>query len=273
MKGNRIERKTGRRSVLTFLALVLLAAVLGGVAFAYTKLRDIYLEQCVVTDATEQVAITSGKLVKADVVAWMFGLTNGANLARIDYAARREECLRRHPAIRSLAITRRLPNRVEITVVERTPEVRLNLAKRKAETGRVADSDGVVFKSFRGTGTLPVIREAAAKATPPGKKLPERSLSALRLIEVASDAEFADMRILEVDATHPDYLVATFGNYARAKIAWEGMDNPTAANQKNLVTRLRQLRDAMRTRAAIGIGIWNATMPNKIFADTKDKIL
>lgn len=273
MKANKIERKAGKRSVLAFLALILLAALLGGVAFAYTKLRDIYLEQCVITDATEQVAITSGKLVKADVIAGMFGLTNGANLARIDYGARREKCLREQPAIRSLSITRHLPDRIEISVVERTPEVRLNLVKSKNETGKVADADGIVFRSFRGTGTLPVIREAAEKATPPGKKLPERALAALRLIEVASDTEFADLRILEVDATPPDYLVATFGNYARAKIAWEGMNNPTAANQKNLVERLRQLRDAMRTKAAIGIGVWNATMPNKVFADTKDKIL
>ncbi len=272
MKVNKIERKKGKRGVLAILALVLVAALVGGVTFAYAKLRDLYLEQCVVTDVTEQVSITSGKLVKADVIAGMFGLTNGANLARIDYAARREECLRRHPAIRSLAVTRHLPNRVEIAVVERTPEVRLNLAKKRTETGRVADSDGIVFRSFRGTGTLPVIRETAEGATPLGKRLADRSLSALRLIEVASDAEFADLRILEVDATHPDWLVATFGNYARAKIAWEGMDNPTAANRGNLVRRLRQLRDAMRTRAADGVTIWNATMPNRVFADTKEKI-
>ena len=272
MKANKIERKKDKRGVLTFLALVLFAALVGGVAFAYAKLRDIYLEQCVVTDVTEQVAITSGKLIKADVIAGMFGLTNGANLARIDYAARREECLKRHPAIRSLAVTRHLPNRVEIAVVERTPAVRLNFARKRTETGKVADSDGIVFRSFRGTGTLPVIREAAEKATPLGKRLADRPLSALRLIEVASDPEFADLRILDVDATHPDWLVATFGNYSRAKIAWEGMDNPTAANQKCLAERLRQLRDAMRTRAAGGVTVWNATMPNKVFADTKDKI-
>lgn len=273
MKNNKIERKTGKRSVLAFFALILFAALLGGVAFAYARLRDICLEQCVIIDATEQVAITSGKLVKADVIAGMFGLTNGANLARIDYDTHREKCLRDQPAIRSISITRHLPNRVEISVVERTPEVRLNFVKSRRETGKVADAEGIVFRSFRGTGTLPVIRESPEKATPPGKRLPERSLAALRLIEVASDTEFADTRILEVDATHPDYLVATFSNYARAKIAWEGMNNPTAANQHNLVTRLRELRDTMRTKAAIGIGIWNATMPNTVFADTKDKIL
>ena len=269
MKANKIEKKSGKHRALTFLALILVGAALCGIAVAYSKLRDLWLEQFVITDPNTQVSVNSGRLVKGDVIAEEFGLRKGANLALIDYDSCRTKALEHNPAIRSLSVTRLPPNRIEIAVVERQPIVRLKLKDRKAaERGCVADADGVAFRCFRRdmTEMLPIIRERNDRATQWGVRLTGRKLAALRLIELASDSEFSEFAILEVDTTHPDYLIATLGNYSIAKIAWDGMDAPTPANQKNLVARLRTLLAAIRASTGLGIKTWDATQPNTVYA-------
>ena len=50
------------------------------------------------------------------------------------------------------------------------------------------------------------------------------------------------------------------------------MDDPTPASQADLRSRLTQLRDAIRSRVATTAVIWNATIPNRIFADTQEAL-
>ena len=101
MKKNTIVSNKGRRGTLVAVAAVLLAVLAAGAAVAFDRLRSLWLEQCTVTDATVQIEVNSGKLVKGDVVAETLGLHNGANTAEIDFAERRSEGLKRYPAIRS----------------------------------------------------------------------------------------------------------------------------------------------------------------------------
>ena len=274
MKKNTIERKGTLKGFLSLLAIIVVAAVAIGLFMAYSTLRDLWLEQCVVTDASEQVTVTSGKLVKADTIADAFGLRNGANLATIDFAAKRREVLEdpRYAAIRDIQIERRLPNKVFMSVVEREPVVRMNLRGQKGDTGRVADAEGVVFQCRRGTGLLPIIREAQSPGTAVGKQLTGRALAALRLVETCRMPELQDLGILEVDVSKPDFLCATLGDYSTAKIAWSGMDEPDAMPGTELVTTLRNLRDAIRSNVGSGVKTWNATSTEFIYADTKEKI-
>ena len=90
MKPNKMVRQD-RRGVFVILGSIVFAAVMTGLFLAYHELRDIYLEQCVVEDFQSQVSITSGKMVKADVIAYEFGLRKGANLALIDFSQKRED--------------------------------------------------------------------------------------------------------------------------------------------------------------------------------------
>ena len=79
MRDNKIEQSGGRRGPLVVAAVVVVALMLVAGAVGFGKLRDIYLEQCVITDMAEQVSITSGKMVKADVIAENLGLRKGVN--------------------------------------------------------------------------------------------------------------------------------------------------------------------------------------------------
>ena len=252
MGENVIDREDRRRRG----PVVLAAAV---VALAALALKDM----------SSQVSITSGKMVKPDVIAENLGLREGVNLALVDFERRRADLLARIPTLRSVSITRHLPDRVTIVAEERVPVAKMGVRGKRAPTGRVVDSEGMVFPCMRGVQLLPTIVEPSP-GTPVGQRLKSRALAALRLLEACGEPEFSELGVLDVDVTRPDYLLATLGeNYARAKIAWEGMDDPPACGSADMRERLTNLRTAMRTGAAGSARLWNATMPERIFADTE----
>ena len=271
MKENKIAHRS-RGSLWVTLGLVAATVILVGLAIGYEKLRSLYLEQCVITDKAEQVSVVSGKMVKPDYLAELFGLSNGANVACIDFVARRDDILRRIPTLRSLTVTCRPPNHVYIRPEERTPVARLNICGHRTVSGRVTDAEGMVFSRIPGTRLLPTIRETRAPGTAPGQYLKGRMRAALELVMACRDSAFSDLGILEVDTSKTDFLVATLGDYSRVKICWEDMDEATPAARAALEARLDMLLKVIRSRCeGLKAVIWNATLPDYIFADTQEK--
>lgn len=268
MKVNKIEKKRTAKGVLAVLGVFIGIAALVGLAIAYGKLRDLWLEQCVITDVTTQVSVTDGKMVRADTVAMEFGLKNGANVALIDFKKERERVMKKIPHIRNLTVTRHLPNRVSISIEERVPVARMNIRGSRAAADRVVDTDGVVFPWKRGTQTLPTIREAFAPGTPNGNRITGRTLAALRLLETSAE-KFPELNILAVDVSKTDFLLATLGNYSELQIAWEGMDDPSEATEPALVRQLDCLSKAYNTRITDEAGTWIATQPGKVSFDNR----
>lgn len=272
MKTNKIEHRN-RTAILASAAAVLL--ILGvGIAVCYGRLKDVYLEQSVITDMSAQVSITSGKMVMPDVIAENLGLRKGANLATIDFAAKREELLAKVPNLLSVRISRKLPDRITVTADERTPVARMGLRSGPDPSGRVVDTEGMVFVWQRGTQTLPLIRESqnpdSPRGTPRGQRIKGRTLAALRLLEACREPEFIELGILEVETSHHDFLVATLGNYSKLKILWNEMDESTPNSRVDLVKRLTLLRNAIRTKLQNTV-IWNATIPGVVTSDSQEK--
>ena len=270
MKANTIESGKMRRGPVVAALAACAVALIAGLAVGFGKLREIYLEQCVVTDMARQVSIVSGKMVKADVIAENLGLHNGVNLALVDFRQKREDLLKRIPTLRTVSIVRKLPDRVEIVAEERVPIAKMGVRGRRAPTGRVVDAEGVVFPCMRGTQLLPTIVEPQPPGTATGQRLKGRALAALRLVETCREPEFGDLSVLDVDVSKPDYLLVTLGgSYARAKIAWDGMDGPDDFRIDDLRDRLVKLRSAIRANAMPDVKIWNATLPDRIFSDSE----
>lgn len=274
MKKNKIKRDR-RTSILFVTGVVIVSALTVATMVCYGRLRDMWLEQCIVKDYDSQVSVSSGRMVKADVIAGEFGLRKGANLALIDFRKKREEILAKIPNIKSISVSRRLPANVSVTFEERTPSARVLTKSSKARSGRVVDSEGVVFIFQSGTDTLPVIREPFEPGTPPGGRLKGKALAALMLIEACREPDFQELGVLEADISKPDYLLITLGNYSRLKIKWDSMDENSRRSREDLETRLRKLVMAIRTRIAPDSGvIWNATYddPERITANTQEKL-
>ena len=266
IKRTRDSARRTRLAVAIGVLLVLAGLVVTGFALGFGALRDTWREQCRITDPELDVVIANSKdqdeprrMVHPEIITRWFGLTNGANLATIPFAELREKLLGRIPNIRDLKIERRLPNRVTIDVIERDPAVRVAPLKGKVDTGLVADSDGVVFRYSSNVSALPVIREASGPGTSPGKTLSGMAAAALRLIGATALPELAGFTVLEVDTSHADYLLATLGDYSRAKIAWESMGEDSRAAHTSLTNQLTCLAHAIRTRMISQPTIWNAT--------------
>lgn len=270
MKPNKIQHGD-RKGVLFLVATIVVAATGLGLVIGFDRLRDLYLEQCIIRDPSVQVSITAGEMVKADVIAENLGLLAGANLALIDFAEKREELLKKVPTLKSVTVTRYLPDRVSVATEERTPIAKLGIRGYRRTTGRVVDSEGMVFTCLRGTQLLPTISEPQAPGTAPGHKIKNRTLAALRLIEACREPEFAELGVQDVDVSKPDFLLATLGDYSKAKISWHEMDESTAASRDALVKRLDQLVKTIRSKVGAGTVIWNATMPDRVFADSQGK--
>ena len=264
-----------RYRMWTIVALAATAAVgivIWGATAGYGALTSAYDEQCRVVDGDVDVAVVvngSAQMVSRDLVIDFFGLTNGANLAKIDFARRRAGLLKT-PNIRDIRIERRMPNRVTVEVFERAPIARVAGHSRRSATDRVVDEEGVVFRFQRNIAALPIIREAEQTNTPPGQKLIGSAAAAVHLVTaLAAATDLGDFRVLEIDTSHHDYLLLTLGNYSRAKVAWKHMDKDDAESRASLKVQLSRLARALETRLTPGTTLWNAMdyEDGRIYAD------
>lgn len=271
MKANKIERPN-RTGLIVAIGIIVLAAFGVGGVLGYEKLKSVYLEQCIITDMASQVEISAGKMIHPSIVAEELGLRTGANLALIDFSEKRKQLLAKVPNLRDVRISRRLPDKVIIVTEERVPVARMGLKGKDRVTGRVVDTEGMVFVWQRGTQTLPTIREPQPPGTQKGQHITRRTLAALRLVEACREPDFVEFGLLEVDVSKQDFLLATLGNYSTVKIAWDGMDEQTPASHADLVRKLSLLRKAIRSQVAPDAVIWNATMPDSITGDTQRKL-
>ena len=278
MKKKITTQNAGRSKAIALAAAASVAvgtlAVCGAVAL-FNRLAAVCERQCCLTDAGEQVEIVAGKILPARLFVNHFNLTNGVNLAQIPFAELRKRLIRDTPNLRDVKIVRTVPDKVRIEVSERVPVVRVIGAGANANPNYTADSEGKVFwHPRRYTTLLPIIRESGKDTPSAGARLSGMSMAALRLLEEASDPEFAVLKIQEVDTFKQDYLFATLGDSSRAKIAWEDMESDTKASQASLRRQLTRLSQAMKSNVASGTKLWNATdwgVPGRIYANDPTK--
>ena len=271
---NTIHRASIRPSWMTGFT-VLAGLVICGLLLGIGKLRELYLEQCVLRDFDRQITIHTGEMVRAEVIAGIMGLKPGVNLAEIDYAKKRADVLKAIPNLRNIRFHRQLPDGLTIDAEERIPVARLLLKNQSKNTGMVVDSEGIAFRYFKKTQLLPIIREAGPRATPLGLRVTDAARAAIVLIDTMHDPEFQSLGLLEIDATHPDYLLVTVNtglNYSLLKLAWEGMfARPTPASHTALTRQLVHFKQALASPVGSSATLWNATEPGRVYAKPKGR--
>ncbi len=256
--------------LVTFAVTALVGACLAcwGLSIGFAALREIWREQFRVQDSAIDVVVTSsGKNVHPDTIKLYFGLTNGANLATIPYGELRQSLIARIPNIHDITITRRLPRRVTVDVREREPAVRIVPPKGTPDSGLVADSDNVVFRTFN-SPPLSIFRGTDDAHCKPVARLEGHARAGLQLVHLLAEAadaksdaapELADLRVLEVDTSKKDYLLVTLGDYSTAEIAWAHMGEDSETAQQSLRRQLVHLAQAIAARLTPRTTRWIAT--------------
>lgn len=170
------RRRLGR---LRYLGLVLVLALLAGVGVWIVWFSSLL--------AVADVEVHGADMVPEERIRAAARVAEGRPLARIDLDAARNRVAILAP-IRDVDVTRRWPDTLVITVVERTPVAVVEIGGRF----RALDAEGVVFREFpRAPDDLPLVlptagasadalREAAAVVS----SLPEEVAILVRHVEV-----------------------------------------------------------------------------------------
>jgi len=244
---------THGRIVRLAVALVVAGAAMWGAYVGAVRLHGIWTEQCVVRDVRSQVRIKATPHVTEEHVRELFRLTNGCNLAKMDFTEMRSRILRKHPIIRDIVVTRHLPDGLEISLAERKPVVRIVSGdeRRKARgylAWNVADAEGMVFEfPKKDTGNLPMV---VVPGPPPsrGDRIGGRAMTALRTVLLCEKAGIPPQEFAEVSTENATYLKVTTSDYGMLNILWRILDDPDDPAQPRLEKILANYRKVTRTQ-------------------------
>jgi cell division septal protein FtsQ len=189
-------------------------------------------------------------------------IKEGQNIFGFDITAVREYVMANSPNFQSLTITRYLPDRVVINVIDRTP-----LARIGHRGGMVADSEGCVFISRSGTRGLPAISGYDSRDLEPGMRVAGNVMAALQVVEGCESPQI-DMRPLDVDVSDPEKLVLKMEYKDRKRevpLTWNGMGQQTTAARRSLAETLAYIRQAFDTPKGARLSYLDATIDGRLY--------
>jgi len=111
------------RTSVVFVAIALLAAVAAATWFAVTKAQEVFYSQNPRYTIKTLDIRSDGRLVTPALVKEWAGLRVGMNLFEVD-VARTRRLLQKVPMVKTVIVTRRLPDTLQIQLTERTPIAR-----------------------------------------------------------------------------------------------------------------------------------------------------
>ncbi len=245
--------------------LFLLAFTLGGALFGWGSwaLFETYYFRSqklfVLRDLRNSVTITTGKTLTPDLICEVLGIREGINLFSLKIEQKRQELLEQAPNIRDITIVRRMPDKMNINIIEREPIARVG------SNGRVVDDEGVVFIRYAGTGGLPMIKGGDEFAQiKPGDRVSGNEMAAVRLVNNSLRPE-CRLRLLVLDTTKDDYLLLTLSDHRQAKFAWDGMQDAEKNTEAKMQKQFDQLGKAMESDIGRPCQQWDATQSGRIF--------
>jgi len=247
------------RATMAVLILVLGIACLALIGFALKKAGEaFYSENDKYKIVHLDIGIKGGKLLTADLIEEYTHIREGMNLFGFDAKRVRADVLKRTPTIKSMAITRQLPDTVKIDVVEREPVVRFG----SKTDFLVADRDGYVFPLRSGHADLPVILGHKKGEIQPLMTVQGATLAALDVLDAANDPRFA-LRVDTVDVSPEDCLLLYVPHddvVTEVKMAWNGMGGKTPESKKDLLRKLGWTSQALQSARGKKIVKLDATL-------------
>ena len=189
-------------------------------------------------------------------------IKEGQNIFAFDIGAVRAYVMANSPNFQSLTITRHLPDKVVINVVDRIP-----LARIGHRGGMVADSEGYVFISRSGARNLPTLSGYDSRNLEPGMQLGGNALAALQVIE-GCQAPRMDMRPLDVDVGDVEKLVLKVEYLDRKRevpLTWNGMGRTTDTARRNLRETLLFIKQAFDTPKGARLSYLDATIDGRLY--------
>ncbi len=183
----------------------------------------------------------------------------GMNLFALDIENMRKDFIRRVPGVKSMSLSRKLPDTLEISITERLP-----LAKLGIRSPLVVDRYGMIFVFKGPSSQLPVIWGYSRKRSRPGVKIIGKAQAALEALSAIDDNPSLGLNVALVDVSRDDYLVLRLTDGKRIKLAWKDMGMQTDTSKQALLTKLGKVSSALHTRKGMKLAMLDATMDNNL---------
>ena len=247
-------------------AVLLLLLALVGTAYAAWR-GAVYVRELAFARnprfTIREIRIAEGRIKTADMIREYFaykGVTEGANLFGFDLTTFRDEYLAYNPVVRQLTIRRRLPDTLEVAVVERQP-----LARLGQRDTLVCDREGFMFRLSAGLHELPVIIGNTDPLLAPGRTVEGLTRAAVDVLAACEDPRLG-LLVLGIDIRKRDYLVVHIvapSGIQEVMLAWEGMGEPTTPDSRAAMEH--QLRRVRQTSLVEERSQIDATFPDRHF--------
>lgn len=262
MRSKLYARTTGRaglsRGLRLALYLVLGLAAAAGALWGMIQLGQLYL-QGFPHYRLRLVTIESGETLQPALVRSYLKIEEGMPLFGLDIARRRLDLLQNAPTVREVIITRHLPDRLGVRIVERLPVARFG------RTNKVVDNEGCVFIRYAGVQTLPMITGFEELAIEPGSSVYGMALAALEVLELCHGGRIT-LPVAEIDISPEDYLLCTLIDQRQVRLAWDEMGSRSEGSRTQLENRVLGLIAAMNSDRARNSRSFDATIKGRFYA-------
>jgi hypothetical protein len=240
--GGRAAEVSGRRVNRTVTAvLVALFAVLIGTVLWLTLQKA--AEELLYTNPEYRLRVidivSDGQRVSPAKVKQWAEIEAGMNMHLVDIAKMRKALLR-VPVIKSVAIRRVMPDRIEIRLSERLPIACLGLHRVLG-----VDQTGFVFTIAPPRTVMPAITGYVEQISP-GTRLQGRMLNAVEVVDVLNRTPLGSlMRVEVLDVRETDCLVLKLADGPLISLSWPDMAMSTPESRLALEGKLRSLARVM----------------------------
>jgi len=204
--------------------------------------------------------IKEGEVITGDLIREYTRISEGMNLFEFDIGNIRDAFLRRSPNVKSMEISRYLPDTLKIEVVERTPLARIGWRGHL-----VTDREGFVFGFRSGLRGLPVITGYRARNLRPGRRVGGMALAALEVLD-ACDNPTLGINVESVETGNADYLVLRLSDRKSVKLSWDKMGRMTRESRRLLRGKLGRLARTLQSEHGRRLTKIDATLDNRIYA-------
>lgn len=209
------------------------------------------------------VEVADNAVITAELVREYTRTEEGMNLFDVDIDKIRKEFMTLAPNVKSMEISRVIPDTLRIKIIERTAIAR---AGRRGELG--VDSDGFIFGVKSGLNTLPVItgHSGGDRSLRPGDRLYGWEYAAVQVLNICDDPRIG-IYIQSIDVSNKDYLVLYLAGDKMDKLAWNGMGEVTSQSKRHLQKRLSHLARVLQSDEGKAKSRFDSTFEDKVYAE------
>lgn len=211
-----------------------------------------------------EIKIGDGAVMTPELLKEYTQISKGMNLFDVNISRVRQDFLSGAPHVKSMDITRYLPNTLQIDVVERSP-IACIIQRRHRDVA--VDGDGHVFAARAAIKKLPAIKKYDGSVMHPGDRVDGMMLAAVQIIE-ACENPLLGLSIESIEVGNREYLIMRVpyeGKNRRIDIDWSGMGFRTKKAMDALLLKLSYVVSVLRSEHGRRISCLDATFEDRVY--------